>query len=100
MIPLLRTRSEKRRAENDEFAAYLDRIERSNERIKSGEISLNLEERIQLAGAEEEEVNDMQQPIPQIEEDEDDAKDLVLHEALQVLIDMIQTEKGQLAQSN
>lgn len=97
VMPSLRSRSEKRRAENEEFAAYLDRIERSSERIKSGEISLNLDERIQLARAEEEEVNDMQQAIPQIEAEDDDAKDLVLEEALQVLIDMIQAEKGQLA---
>jgi carboxyl-terminal processing protease len=88
-LPALRARSENRRQGNEEFLTYLDRINRSAERINSGEISLNLDERLQLARTEDE-LNDIQEEsLPDLEEDDESKPDLVLDEALQVLIDML-----------
>lgn len=97
-IPYLREESEKRRAESEEFETYLDRLERSSERIKSGKISLNLEERIELAHAEDK-LEDLQQNALPQEDEKEDVKDLILDEALQVLIDMIQPKQNAIAQS-
>lgn len=102
IMPSLRERSEKRRATNEEFITYLDRIDRSSERINSGKVSLNLEERLKRA-RDEEKLEEMQQNgLPPLNEgdEEDDVKDLVLDEALQVLKDMIQAKNGQLALSH
>jgi carboxyl-terminal processing protease len=97
-LPALRARSEKRRQENEEFLSYLERINRSAERINSGEISLNLDTRLELAHTEEE-LNNLQEEeaLPSLD-DEENKPDLILDEALQVLIDML-GDKTQIAGS-
>ncbi len=97
-VPTLRSLSEKRRTENSDFATYLEQIERSNERINSGEISLNFDKRIQQV-RDDEELEEQQSTaqMPMADDVDEDKEDLVLDEGLNVLIDLIKAEQGKLA---
>lgn len=91
MVPpldVLRERSERRRAEAPAFQARAALIARFQRRMNTAEISLNLEERLRTARTDRE-LDEAQRAATRAGgEDSDDSADLVLQEALQVLLDI------------
>jgi carboxyl-terminal processing protease len=103
LIPVLAKRSRERRANDPRFDARRQLLERFAQRREAEGISLNIEERRKLARAEEDLLATQNQdaedgPMEPIEEDvtdddsTDDKKkpDLILGEALQIVVDMIE----------
>jgi hypothetical protein len=96
-VPLLREKSEKRRAEDPRFIAYgkvLERIDRIN---KAEELPLNIDERRALAKSEKE-LSELEAEMDPDNENEDaktrDTKhDLILQESLRILADYVALEK-------
>jgi carboxyl-terminal processing protease len=92
-IPLLRARSEARRADSPRFAAERELIERVAAMQRAKTISLNLQERVEMA-REERRLGDAEK---EVDEEGTGPKsidsDLVLLETLQVLSDMIELQK-------
>jgi carboxyl-terminal processing protease len=91
LIPELRRRSEQRRAGDERFAAYAKLLSRIEEMSRDADVPLNIVERRKLARAEKE-LNDMQRRLaPDVEGDENGAKDtdLILDEGLHVLADFV-----------
>ncbi|MCX7818505.1 MAG: carboxy terminal-processing peptidase [Kiritimatiellae bacterium] len=91
MVPpldVLRERSERRRAESPAFQVRAELIARFQRRMNTAEISLNLAERLATARADRE-LDEAQRAASRAgSEESDDAADLVLQEALQVLLDI------------
>jgi len=109
LLPKLRQRSEMRLDGNEEYLSYLDKRARIKERFDRKEISLKLADRVKeiieekefddlLAMSEEGEIEESDpaatpsnETCPVAEEDEeeeDDARDLVLEETVRILADM------------
>ena len=90
LIPLLSEQSKKRIEKDDEFQLFLQRRERLKERYKTKTVSLSLDSRIAEAEAEKE-LNDIQSGafLDEESDEEDDFKDIVLDETLNILSDMI-----------
>jgi len=102
-IPQLAEQSGERLENNSEFQTYLTRRERLKKRFETKTISLSLESRIAEAEAEKE-LDDIQSGsfLTETEDKEDDSKDLVLTETLNILSDMItlkQSPKEQTAKT-
>ncbi|MBM4154328.1 MAG: hypothetical protein FJ221_04795 [Lentisphaerae bacterium] len=98
-LDLLRERSEKRRADSPSFRVRNELVERLGARMNAETIPLNIDERIESARADKE-LDDAQRagmPAAAAGDDgKDDAKDLVLREALEVLGDVVRwREAGQ-----
>ncbi len=91
MVPpldVLRERSERRRAQSPAFQVRAELIARFERRMNNAEISLHLEERLQTARADRE-LDEAQRAATRAGSDaSEDAADLVLDEALQVLLDI------------
>ncbi len=100
LLPLLSEQSTERLENNSEFQSYLARRERLKERFETKTISLSLESRIAEAKAEKE-LDDIQSGslLTDPEEEEDDSKDLVLTETLNILSDMIDLKKSPAVQA-
>ncbi len=87
-LDVLRERSERRRVESPGFQARAALIARFQRRMNTAEISLNLEERLQTARTDRE-LDEAQRAATRAGgENSDDSADLVLQEALQVLLDI------------
>lgn len=89
----LLARSEARRAQDPEFLRLAETVERIGQRIRTEDISLNLEERMRLARAERE-LDRVQRSLgsARFREDPEDGetpRDLALEEAVRILADMI-----------
>lgn len=90
IIPELRTRSATRQGSDPKFAAYTNLLSRLDERQKSTTISLNLEERLQLARDEKALQKELESTdITKQDADKKAKNDLVLNESLQILCDWI-----------
>jgi carboxyl-terminal processing protease len=90
-LDVLRERSGKRRAANPSFQIRNELVERLGTRMNSETISLNIDERIASAKADKE-LDDAQRantPGAGAPDGKDEAKDLVLLEALEVLGDIV-----------
>ena len=100
LLPQLSEQSSERLENNSEFQSYLARRERLKERFETKTISLSLESRIAEAKAEKE-LDDIQSGslLTDPEEEEDDSKDLVLTETLNILSDMIDLKKNPIAKT-
>ena len=93
VIPVLRDKSEARRALDSKFQAYSTLLKRIDEMNKSAELPLHLQERRDLARTEKE-LSDLQkdiEPAGMSESGEEDEKspDIVLNESLKILADLI-----------
>ncbi|MCK4563351.1 MAG: carboxy terminal-processing peptidase [Verrucomicrobia bacterium] len=92
-VPLLAEHSNERLENNAEFQTYLVKRDRLKERFETRTVSLSLENRIAEAEAEKE-LDDIQNgSFLEETEEEDDSKDLVLTETLNILSDMIDLKK-------
>ncbi len=100
LLPQLSEQSNDRLENNTEFQSYLARRERLKERFETKTISLSLESRIAEAEAEKE-LDDIQSGslLTDPEEEEDDSKDLVLTETLNILSDLIDLKKNPTAKT-
>ena len=103
VIPVLREKSEKRRAADPRFSAYLKLLDRIAEINKLKEIPLSLEKRRELSRMEKE-MSDLQKRFVPDDDDGEEVKegndstrnlsqDLVLEESLKILIDLASLQK-------
>lgn len=89
-VPQLRERSEERRRTDERFQAYQQLLERVAAINKDPVLSLNVDDRRDLAEAEQR-LTDLQKQLAfesGDDEDDDDARDLVLMEGLAILSDL------------
>jgi carboxyl-terminal processing protease len=94
LIPVLRARSEARRRANSRFAAHMELLKRLEQRQKSVDIPLGLDERLALAKTEKV-LDDLQEDAerPAMQDDKKKGVDLILQEALQITSDLIAIER-------
>ncbi len=92
-VPLLTEHSNERLENNAEFQAYLVKRDRLKERFETKTFSLSLENRIAEAEAEKELDEIQNGSFLEESEEEDDSKDIVLTETLNILSDMIDLKK-------
>jgi carboxyl-terminal processing protease len=97
VLPILRQRSTDRRGGNSRFSAYTNLLARLAERQQSTTISLNLEERLNLAHSEKALQKQLEENDPGQSTDEEKKKrnDLVIKEALQILCDWVSLLENQ-----
>jgi len=99
MLPELSRRSETRRTEDEQFQTYLRMVAEIGERQQTRSISLNLEQRLEMARAEQalqEQARSMSMTGMAVMEEEeaegeepDPSRDVALKEALRILADMV-----------
>lgn len=91
VLPWLRQRSEERRGQNPRYSVYTNLLNRLAERQKLASISLNYEERLNLAHSEKELQKQLEENDPNKTQDEDKKKnnDLVMLESLNILSDWV-----------
>ncbi len=87
ILPVLKQQSRERQETNPQFTAYRSLVEKLGERQKSREISLNLDERLQLARSEKELQKLLQKTDAKGEEKDAKNQDIILNEALNILSD-------------
>jgi len=90
-LPVLLEKSEKRRAESEQFTAYAKLLERVEAMNKTKELTLNVEERKRVALAEED-LRRLQEKLsggPGDADDKEAVQDVVLTEALGILSDFV-----------
>jgi len=97
-IPVLKERSEKRRAADPKYAAYLKLLGNVESINKMKEVSLNLKKRRELARAEKELASLEKELVPDEEgvdanKEKAAAPDIVLNESLKVLADLVAIQK-------
>ncbi len=97
LLPELKARAEQRHKLDARYKTYLELVERLSERQRSGELPLNLDERMKMAREERQ----LQQALRELsgaagtaEPDENLAQDIVLQEGLHVLADWISFRKA------
>jgi len=95
MIPLLAEQSKERLQKNKEFQNFLAKRDRLKERYDTKTVSLSLTNRLAEAEAEQELDEIQNDAFISEEESDEDAKDIVLHEALNILSDLIDLEQMQ-----
>lgn len=97
VLDSLRQRSQERRGANPRYAAYTNLLGRLAERQKSTTISLNLEERLQLAHSEKELQKQLEENDPDKTQDAEKkkSKDLVMQESLNILCDWVSLLENQ-----
>ena len=93
-IPELKARSKKRLEKDEEFQSYFAKRARLKKRFDEKTISLSLQQRLEEAEAEKE-LDDLQSGafLDDEKDEDDDSKDIILKEALQILADMIELQK-------
>ena len=90
VMPTLENLSTKRRGKDEKFKTYTELVQKLSERQKSNEISLNLDERLQLARSEKELQTLLQEAEEEASEEKKDKKpDVVLNESLHILSDFV-----------
>ncbi len=91
ILPILRQKSAERRGADARFTAYTNLLARLAERQQSTTISLNLEERLNLAHSEKELQKQLEENDPGKDQDEEKkkSKDLVMKESLNILADWV-----------
>jgi carboxyl-terminal processing protease len=105
ILPKLLENSEKRRSEDAKFSAYMKLVGQLSERQQKNEISLNFEDRLQLARAERELEKQLRPPEQKKQEKkqdgakEDEPDDPVLSETLSILADLVVLQARQQAES-
>ena len=85
ILPTLVSESEKRRAEDPKFSTYMQLVRQLSDRQNKEEISLNYDERLQLARNERE----LEKELRPEEDKKDEADDPVLSETLNILSDLV-----------
>ena len=96
-LPVLLRKSEKRRADSEQFAAYAKLLKRVEAMNKAEELTLNAEERKRIALAEDN-LRNLQEELSGGGDEEDDkkvARDIVLMESLAILSDFVSIKAEQ-----
>jgi len=93
IVPVLKERSEKRRASDPKYAAYLKLLGNIESISKMKEVSLNLNKRRELARAEKEMASMEKELVPEeegteVNKEKPAAQDVVLNESLKILADL------------
>ncbi|MEA2068754.1 MAG: carboxy terminal-processing peptidase [Verrucomicrobiota bacterium] len=91
MVPMLADQSRERIENDEEFQLFLNKRDRLKERFDTKSVSLSMENRLAEAEAEKE-LDDIQSGAFLDEEEEEEAKDIILDETLNILSDLIEFE--------
>jgi len=95
IVPQLRARSKERRSKDERFKAYEQLLERVAALNREPVLSLNVDERRELAEAEQR-LTDLQNQLASEagnDADDDDSRDLVLMEGLAILSDLVDMQE-------
>jgi carboxyl-terminal processing protease len=98
IIPKLRLRSVKRRENDERFISYEGLLDHLGRKQQATNISLNLEERLEMARREKEMAELMNEHETEVyaaeESSREQQNDIVLDEALRILADLVELESG------
>ena len=103
VVPTLKDLSEKRRGQDEKFKTYNELVEKLDERQKSNVISLNLDERLQLAKSEKELqslLDEAEDGVEKKDDKDDKDADVVLKESLHILCDFVDLAEKEKAASS
>ena len=93
IIPILKKESDERRGSDPRFQAYVNLIARLGERQKTKEMSLNLNDRLDLARSEKQLQKLIENTDPKDGAESAKNQDVVLDESMHILVDFINLQR-------